>query len=409
MRSWVVDLLLSAITLSWGCARVQVRPTGPRGIPLVRVALVKGAEKVYLSSNGTHKIVVGRKHSASEGRVTWLVSLREGKLRVQAGDRKLVKDPALPIIFVPEKEGTAAVNGRPYRGQVRVEAGPGSGLTVINVIGLEDYLKGVLPCELGPVRQSTFEAAKAQAVAARTYALKHIKGSWGKGYDLECSQADQVYRGFGAESELANRAIEETFGLVATHRGEVIEAKYSSTCGGRTANVEDCWGGEAEPYLRSIYDGPHSSLRKGKPFCSESPRFKWTVKWKWRDFFRQVKKNLAPLVGRPESEIGEVLSLKIANRDRSERVKTIEVKTTREVHRVTGLSIRKLLQTSRGWLGSRAFHLQLRGDWVVAEGRGYGHGVGMCQWGAMGMAKRGYSFTQILKHYYQGIEIRKIY
>lgn len=163
------------------------------------------------------------------------------------------------------------------------------------------------------------------------------------------------------------------------------------------------------PYLRSVYDGPYRSLERGKPFCSHSPRFRWVVKWKWRDFFRRVKENMAPLVGRPETELGEILSVKIANRDRSGRARTVEVKTAKGRYEVKRVAIRELFKTPTGSLRSTAFHLQVKGDWVVAEGSGFGHGVGLCQWGAMGMARRGYGYREILRHYYRGVELRRIY
>ncbi len=376
---------------------------------MVRVAVLKGVQGVSLSAGGRHAVIIGGKTYVCNGESPWTINLRKETLEIRMGKRRLLRNPSLPVVVIPEGGCTAAVNGKPYRGKLRVEPGPGYTLTVVNILNLEDYLKGVLPCELGPVRESTFEAAKAQAVAARTYALSHRKRNWGEDYDLESTQADQVYGGLGAESEFSNRAVEETFGVVVTYRGEVIEAKYSSTCGGWTANAEDCWGGAPQPYLRSIYDGPSASTHKGKPFCIGSPRFRWAVKWKWRDFFRRTRDNLATLVGRSSSDLGEVVSVRVVDRDSSNRAKTVEVRTNGGVYKVRREAIRRLFQTSRGWLRSRAFHLHLRGEYVVAEGQGFGHGVGMCQWGAMGMAKSGYNFKQILGHYYQGVEIRRVY
>ncbi len=405
-RNWVIDL--SALALLSSCARAPVRPTGPKGVPVIGVVIVQGAHQVSLSSNGPYRVVIGRRSSVFRRDTRTVVSLKGGELAVRLGGNRSVKHPALPVLLIPREGRLAAVDGKPYRGQLRVEPGPG-GLRVVNVVNLEDYLKGVLPCELGPVSLPILEAAKAQAIAARSYALSHAKGLWGDSYHHEATQADQVYGGVGAESELATRAVEETRGLVATYRGEPIEAKYSSTCGGWTSSVEDCWGTEPLPYLTSVYDGRQGIFTRGEPFCQGSPHFKWLVRWKWSDFFRRVRENLPPLLGKPLDSIGKVVSVKVKGRDGSKRVKVVEVKTTNGTYLFTKGDIRKVLRTPRGMLKSRAFRLHLRGDEVVAEGGGYGHGAGMCQWGAMGMAKRGYNFREILNHYYRGAEIRRLY
>jgi stage II sporulation protein D len=156
-----------------------------------------------------------------------------------------------PIAFGSDDEEHAPVrfNEKSYRGRIEVFANPRGALTVVNVIGLEDYVKGVVPNELSPGGYPAIEALKAQAIAARTYALKN-KGQFASaGFDLLPTIRSQVYRGLSSEHPLSSRAVDETRGLIATYDGEPINALYTSTCGGRTENSENIFN-NAAPYLR---------------------------------------------------------------------------------------------------------------------------------------------------------------
>ncbi|HEX7999037.1 MAG TPA: SpoIID/LytB domain-containing protein [Pyrinomonadaceae bacterium] len=167
-----------------------------------------------------------------------------------AGSSMLFSSRA-PVVFASEDESNAPVrlNDKPYRGRLEVFANARGGLTVVNVIALEDYVRGVVPNELSPGGYPAIEALKAQAVAARTYALKN-RGQYAKdGFDLLPTTRSQVYGGLSTEHPLSTRAVEETRGLIATYAGEPINALYTSTCGGRTEHAENIFN-EATPYLR---------------------------------------------------------------------------------------------------------------------------------------------------------------
>ena len=153
-----------------------------------------------------------------------------------------------PVTFASTDEKNAPVrfNDKPYRGRIEVFANRRGSLTVVNVIGLEDYVRGVVPNELS---FPALEALKAQAVAARTYALKNRGQFAPEGFDLLPTTRSQVYRGLTSETPLTTRAVDETRGIVATYNGEPINALYTSTCGGRTEDAENIFN-EAVPYLR---------------------------------------------------------------------------------------------------------------------------------------------------------------
>lgn len=156
-----------------------------------------------------------------------------------------------PVAFASEDEKNAPVryNDRPYRGRIEVFTNLRGSLTVVNELPLEDYVRGVVPNELSPGGYPALEALKAQAVAARTYALKNRGQFMSQGFDLLPTTRSQVYRGLTSEHPLTSRAVEETRGLIATYAGEPINALYTSTCGGRTEDSENIFN-QAAPYLR---------------------------------------------------------------------------------------------------------------------------------------------------------------
>jgi stage II sporulation protein D len=156
-----------------------------------------------------------------------------------------------PVVFASDDDRKAPVryNDKPFRGRIEVFANLRGTLTVVNELGLEDYVRGVVANELSPGGYPAIEALKAQAVAARTYALKNRGQFMAQGFDILPTTRSQVYRGLASENALSNRAVEETRGMVATYDGEPINALYTSTCGGRTENSENIFN-HAVPYLR---------------------------------------------------------------------------------------------------------------------------------------------------------------
>ena len=157
-----------------------------------------------------------------------------------------------PVAFASDDEKNAPVrfNDRPYRGRIEVFTNLRGSLTVVNELGLEDYVRGVVANELSPGGYPAIEALKAQAIAARTYALKNRGQFMSQGFDILPTTRSQVYRGLTSENPLSTRAVDETRGIVATYAGEPINALYTSTCGGRTEDSEKIFN-DAVPYLRA--------------------------------------------------------------------------------------------------------------------------------------------------------------
>ncbi|HKR62999.1 MAG TPA: SpoIID/LytB domain-containing protein, partial [Thermoanaerobaculia bacterium] len=165
------------------------------------------------------------------------------------GDRHTFEGES--ILIQPLTAETIAIDKQPYRSSARVFINPRGLLNVINELNLEEYLYGVVPAEMGPTIYDEVEALKAQAVAARTYAVRNMGQFASEGYDICPGPACQAYKGFGGEADLSTRAVKETTGLVMTYNGEPIDALYTATCGGETSDVATMFPGRSEPYLKA--------------------------------------------------------------------------------------------------------------------------------------------------------------
>ncbi len=340
-------------------------------VNLVRIALVCGVDRVNISGIKNKRFYEN-----------YTVSLRD----------------KFPLYFNPQRD-YVVVNGNRYRGNLEINK-IGEQIWVINAIDIDSYLKGVVPCEIGGISKETFEAAKAQAVAARTYAYAHINQYRELGFDLYATIQDQVYRGVRCEREMTNLAVEQTEKEILVYKNRPIEAKYHSTCGGRTADFNDAWSGNSLPYLRSV------SCR----YCQNSPHYKWQKILKKKKFFSNMRARLKK-IGKPIPDNELIKNIKLLRNRRSKRVGKLIICTEDNEYTIPGYNIRTVLGDNNdpgGSLKSNFIHIKVRGDKVIIEGRGFGHGVGMCQFGALEMARRGKSYHQILRHYYPGARLKKI-
>jgi stage II sporulation protein D len=227
--------------------------------PVVRVGIGIHVPRVWV---GADSGIVAFRPAGEDG---WKDALRlqAATVRPAPVDRvRLLEAGVLAsrMLFLPADASEAiSVDGREYRGVLEVRADDAGTLTVINVVGLEDYLRGVLPNELSPELFPEIEAHKAQAVAARTYALRHLGDFASQGYDLCATAACQVYRGRSSEQPFSDQAIAETRGRIALYGGRPIAAFYTSTCGGHTEDGANIFPGEPAPYLKGVACVPERS------------------------------------------------------------------------------------------------------------------------------------------------------
>lgn len=288
--------------------------------------------------------------------------------------------------IIPEQaEGLVFIGDRWFRGSADLFAVEGH-LTGLNLVELESYLYGVIGAEM-PASWPT-EALKAQAVAARSYALYQWLHRQGQPYDLGDTTRWQVYRGASHESAAVRRAVDATAGEVMVFRGEVIEAMYHDTSGGRTEDLRAVNGQDA-PYLSAVED-----------FDQNSPYYRW-----------QVNLSAAQLVRDLGLDVGDLLGLRPRDRTPSGRLLTVEALGSRGSQLLRAVEMRFKLHLKSTFfeilptLVSRETNAPLAS--VLFQGRGYGHGLGMSQYGARALAVAGRDYRRILGHYYRGIEVRR--
>jgi len=316
----------------------------------------------------------------------------------------------LPLTVQAPGEGILASRGVPYRGVLLVQRSGDRGLTLVNRLDMESYLLGVVPREIGRVGPELLEAAKAQAVAARTYAIRYLGRRASQGFDVYATVDDQVYGGIPAEHPTVSRAVVETAGEILSYGGQPILAYYHSTCAGRTAAIEEVWNDRPVPYLVSVID---QDPRTGVAYDRSSSRFTWTERWTHDQLVGILNRTLADsLRGRRISRIEE---MRVLDRTQSGRVRAMRLTTDAGSFTLGRDRVRWILAPVRGGiLNSSKFDVRLvraggRVSEIVAEGGGWGHGIGMCQVGAMGRARAGQDYRTILEAYYPGTEIQDLY
>jgi stage II sporulation protein D len=294
------------------------------------------------------------------------------------------------------------LNGKRYRGKIKILVS-GNSVSIINALSLEDYVKGVLAKEM-PIGKGTenLEALKALAICVRTYAIQKMKD--GKVYfDIYADTRDQVYGGVDDESPITNRATDETQNLILKYDGNPAIIFYHSTCGGYTESVENVFTKEPVPYLITVKDGD-------EPNCVISPRFNWEEKYT-RELIVDRLKNYSLI----ENKNYSLEDISVTSRFNSGRVKELEINLVddsgeEQLLVLRGNEIRSIIRNADGKsiLWSNMFDVSTYSNFIILSGKGFGHGVGLCQWGAISLSKKGWSYEEILNHYYPGTNTEKI-
>ncbi|MBE3592456.1 MAG: SpoIID/LytB domain-containing protein [Thermoanaerobacter sp.] len=331
-----------------------------------------------------------------------------------------------------------AIESKRYRGMFEFRRQQDSDMTAINVVPLEEYLYGVVPAEMPP--SWNIEALKAQAVAARTYAAKNI-GRYGKyGFDLTDDDKTQVYKGYDGESFSTNKAVDETKGVVAIYQGSLIDALYHSHSGGYTEDNNNYFSADV-PYLKGVEDK--------YVFGYSSANDSWTVTY--------TKGQIKNLLLSKGQDIGDIVDVKVTEKSWTGRAITVTIYGTKGTFALKKGDIRSFFGLKSTMIdikgdGSSEFEVYVTSSYsdsqkvslneiniqnnggitrvskdtlyvvgangikelkktdkpsevYTIKGSGYGHGVGLSQYGARGLADHGYNYIYILKYYYKGIEV----
>ncbi len=337
---------------------------------LLRVAVEEGTSQIKVGS--TTQAVVRDGSGKALGQ---LAAMGGGVVQIKSGQVTLGNWRGNQLWVDPSAGGNVWIGNGWYRGRVLITPRNGK-LTAVNYVDLEQYLYSVLGAEMdGGWPQ---EALKAQAVAARTYALYKRQRSNGI-YDVGDDQNWQVYKGLATESASTRAAVSGTTGQVLTYNGQAILAAFHSASGGHTENVEDVWE-EPLPYLRGVPD-----------FDQGTPVFEWTKTFSQADLSKRLSGvgNISTLTPQRTTAYGSVVSMKVVG-DKGSRVMTGE-----DIAAALGLR-------------STRFKITRQNTNFQVTGRGFGHGVGLSQWGAYNLARAGYGYQQILAHYYRNTTLARI-
>ena len=383
------------------------QPTGRE--PDVRIGLAVGVSGVSVGGEG-RTVASQREAAAFRLAPGETVSVHpEGLAIAVDGGPGAGRYERLTFVSLDD-ERFVTVDGRAYRGVVEVFVAAG-GITVVNVLPLEAYLVGVVNAEMGRRAANEQAALESQAVVARTYALRNRGKSAANGFDLMAGVADQAYGGVASETAEGRDAVRATRGEVLTYAGELIVPFYHSTCGGSTATPEEAFRTvRSAPYL-----APVSDRHGAGAYCDISPRYAWNVEWDGPTLRRILRHTVPSTVGVDEAVVDEIRDVRQRRTGPSGRTAELRLAVSSGEIPVFGPDVRAVLQTPDGRpLGSTLVRLTAEHrDGVVdrlrAEGLGWGHGVGLCQWGAVGRARAGQSARIILETYFPGAHLARWY
>jgi stage II sporulation protein D len=357
----------------------------------------------YILHSEEARYAFGQKNS-----LLYILPLVNG-LQLFNQNRNLLYKDYFPIILEPVDLNSRFIyKGNTYSGSVSFQPASESAVHLINTLPLETYLSGVVPEEIPSTKKENFEAIKAQAICARTYALNRIKDNSTADYDLEASITDQVYRGYSRQSTLAKQAIEETRGVVITYLGQPATVYYHSTCGGRLESAANVWPGRNLPYLTEGFDSVDDIYS-----CSLSPYFRWleTRSFVELDSLFDVIYHKSQLTKAVEDTTEIDLNLQITKRNSSGRVTDLQIIYGDTTVLLSGYEIRHFFKDKNGKsLPSNLFYITQQDDSTLTiHGGGFGHGVGMCQYGALYMAQHGFMHYHIISKYFPGTKLVRKY
>jgi len=357
--------------------------SGEGNAAVIRVAISRNTARFKLNTSGkvyALEVKTGQKYMLLAKSVYEVKYIDPGRLAV-AGETLIS-----PVKLLAADGGDRIkLNGRFYKGEIYIKTAADEKLEVIEHLSIEDYLYGVLPVEMSP--DWPLEALKAQAVASRTYALKNTNLK--KDYDMTDGADTQVYNGATDMSERIREAVDSTRGEVLKYKGRLITAFFHACCGGHTASVSSAWGEDVVKPLYGIKD----------PFCANSSHLNWEYYATTRDLLTFIQNRGANAL--------RIKGIRISDRDRSGRALKLVFSTDSGSFAAQASDLRKTFGTYdvRSTLITRI--TPMNGGYEF-YGKGWGHGVGMCQDGAKGMALSGRNYKKILRHYYPGASIENV-
>lgn len=369
----------------------------------IRVLLLESSEEISIKI-GSKIILSDESNKLAEVKTgnTIMLSVNSNNLLAKISDQDFVSTNF--YLDSEDANETININSKKYRGRIKILL-KNSKIEIVNQMGIEDYVKGVMTKEM-PIGNGieNYQALKAFSICVRTYAFNKIKEQKDF-FDIYTDTRDQVYGGVDGETDYTNKIVDETAGQILTYEYGPATIFYHSTCGGFTEDVENVFGKESIPYLTSVEDGSDH-------YCKISPRYEWKENYSEEVFVDRLFKS--DLI---ESNNYRVDNIEIISRFGSGRVNKLKISLldkngNEKTITLIGNNMRSVIKSgdNKSILKSNYFEVELnQNKEIVIDGKGSGHGVGMCQWGAIGQSKLGVDYLNILSHYFPGTKIKNSY
>jgi stage II sporulation protein D len=369
---WIIILITSLLCCnSYALNSVQKN---------VKVGIILGVSSCTIGSSKDFFVLdaSNRKFKLTKGTVKVLSS--------KNGVRLGKYDLSLPA-KIKSSNNIAFVNSNPYSGYLILKKSVNK-INVINVLSIEDYVKGVLPKEVGV--DWKMEALKAQAVVSRTYAVANLGRHAAQEFDMCATVHCQVYGGLGSENRSTNQAVIETKRKVLSYEGQFAQTVFHANCGGNTEDPKHVWNWEnAPPYLRSVKCG----------YCYNAPYSKWEQPLDISFINKKLASN--------NINIGEIKNIRVKEKTSSGTAKELEISHSKGKLVLNAYKFR--LDVDPWKIKSHTFSsIKKRKNTIYFKGSGWGHKVGLCQWGAKGMAEKGKTYKEILSHFYPGTKVETV-
>ncbi len=346
---------------------------------IVRIAIVQDASSLSLKVKGFFKIrnLVNNRVIYSAKSINTTVTVYKDGIML-AG----LKPGSNNLVVESDDPEAVLINGKLFRGNIQFIK-RNNKILAVNRIGLQDYIKGILYHEVS--HYWPMEALKAQAIVCRTYALYQMQENKQKDFDVTSDIYSQVYGGQESERFRTNKAVDETEGKVIFYQGKIIPAYFHATCAGHTEDAALLWNIDLSP-LKGVVC----------PYCKESPHFNW--------HYDLPIKEIAKKLSDAGFKVKDIKNIRIEGKDNSGRITNLIITSEEGDEKVPAKDFRGTIGPNI--IKSANFSVSIAGKDMVFEGIGWGHGVGLCQWGAYFMAKEGKSADEILKYYYPGINVK---
>lgn len=355
--------------------------------PLIRIAIAKNIDCVVIKMSGRYQISDPLTRKILEEDLGFgPTEVTRGVEGLRLGERELSQQR---IRFYAHRDVSVSVDNkeRRYRGFIDVLLAKNGKLLIINQLEVEDYIKGVLYHEVS--NRWPMEALKVQAVAARSYAITQIQASAKRDFDVTNDIYSQVYGGRDSERYRTNMAVDATQGEILTVGNKVLPTYFHAACGGHTEDSAELWPKQTWAALRGV----------ACIYCRESPHYFWKRNIRLKDI--QDKLNAK------DYAIGLIEDIAVTKRNSSDRIVALII-TDRLGKQLTisGKDFREIVGPNL--IRSNNYFIVMQGYYSDFIGKGWGHGVGMCQWGAQGMSTRGFTYDKILQYYYPGASITRL-